>query len=125
MASKATYKIVQSKNTLLAALYQSKGIVSSACAAAGVSRQTYYDWLEKDPEFKKAVQDVQEFAIDFVESKLLDNIENGDNISTIFYLKCRGKSRGFVEKTEQDVTVKGNITVAYNLQPGNDPLPEQ
>lgn len=85
------------KQNLLAALRESRGIVSVACARAGVARRTFYNWLDTDKDFKLSVEDVNEEAVDFVEGKLLERIEAGAERSIIFYLKTRGKKRGFKE----------------------------
>jgi len=44
--------------------------------------------------------------MDFVESKLFSNINNGDVSSTIFYLKTKAKKRGYFEKQEIDQNLK-------------------
>ena len=74
--------------------------------AAGISRQTYYNWMRDDLEFKQSVEDVIEESIDFVESSLMERIKEGDTTATIFYLKTKGKSRGYVEKTQNETIVK-------------------
>lgn len=43
-------------------------------------------------------QDILDTALDFVEGKLLENIAEGDVTSIIFYLKPKGKHRGYTEK---------------------------
>jgi hypothetical protein len=90
------------KTKLLEALKQSLGIVTQACESVGIHRSTYYDWLEKDADFKKEVDAIQEIAIDFVEGKLFENIESNDVTSIIFYLKTKAKGRGYIEKQEID-----------------------
>lgn len=85
------------KQNLLAALRESRGIVSVACARAGVARRTFYNWLDTDKDFKTSVEDVNEEAVDFVEGKLLERIESGAERSIIFFLKTRGKKRGYKE----------------------------
>lgn len=92
---------------MLSALEKSLGVVTTAAKSAGIERQTHYKWLEKDPKYKKAVEELQEVAIDFAESKLFKAIENGAEASTIFYLKTKGKKRGYIEKQEFDHTTKG------------------
>ncbi len=88
------------KENMLKALEKSLGVVTTACKKANVGRRTFYDWLEKDPEFKKAVQEFQDVALDTVESKLYDLIKEGNVTATIFYLKTRGKKRGYIERQE-------------------------
>lgn len=92
------------KARLLEELKNTRGIVSLACERIGITRQTYHLWRKNDPEFKKASEEIVEYQIDFVESRLLDKIESGSDTAIIFYLKCKGKERGYVEKTELDIT---------------------
>ena len=93
-------RTVVGKKQMIEALEQSLGIVTSACRLTGISRSKYYCWLESDPEFKKAVEDVQEICLDFAESKLHDQISDGNVSATIFYLKTKGKKRGYIERQE-------------------------
>lgn len=88
------------KKLLLEALRASRGILSTAIASAGIARQTYYNWLEADPEFASQAGEILELQLDFVESNLLERIEAGDTTATIFYLKTKGRSRGYSERTE-------------------------
>ena len=53
-------------------------------------------------EFKVTVDDIVEGVIDHVESKLFENINKNDTTSIIFFLKTRGKKRGYVERQEID-----------------------
>lgn len=94
------------KKAMIAALTKSLGIVSAACQQVGVSRWTHYDWMQKDAKYKTEVENISENAVDFAEGKLLAKINSGDTIATIFYLKTKGKARGYVEKQEIDNNVK-------------------
>ena len=58
---------------------------------------------------KKEVDEIVDVALDFAESKLLQSINNGSDTATIFYLKTKGKKRGYVEKQEIDHTVSGEV----------------
>jgi len=114
------------KKDILVALEKYKGIVTNACGSIGLARSTYYKWLNDDADFKADVDEIQETAIDFVEGKLMEKI-NGVTTQTynskgepviyeqppsdtaiIFYLKTKGKKRGFVERSEFDHTTKGD-----------------
>lgn len=95
-----TNKIQQNKKALLEALEKSLGVVTSACKIVGVDRTTFYKYVNEDAEFKRAVDDVENIALDFAESQLHKQIQNGEVSSTIFFLKTKGKKRGYVEKQE-------------------------
>ena len=57
-------------------------------------------------EFDEACHECEEIAVDFVESKLYKLINDGAEASTIFYLKTKGRKRGYVEKQEMDMNAK-------------------
>ena len=97
-------KTVHHKKAIIEALEQSLGVVTTACKKVGVGRTTFYGWLDSDAEFKKAVEDIQNIALDFVESQLFKNIKEGKSAEMIFYLKTKGKNRGYVERIEQETT---------------------
>lgn len=92
-------KLDTQKKTALEALEKSLGVVTTACKSIGLARSTFYEWL-KDDSFKQAVNEIQEVAIDFAESQLHKQIADGNTSATIFYLKTKGKKRGFVERQE-------------------------
>jgi hypothetical protein len=89
------------KKKMLEALKKTLGVVTTACNKANICRQTHYDWLKEDPEYKKAVEDIGELAIDFVETKMFEAVNNGDTGLIKYYLSTKGKKRGYVERTEQ------------------------
>lgn len=95
------------KKAMLEALEKSLGIVTTACKHVGVSRRTYYNWLATDEVFKKAVNDIGDIALDFAESKLYELIKEANVAATLFYLKTKGKHRGYIER--QELAVDGNI----------------
>lgn len=93
------------RKIFLEVMHKKAGNVSEACAAVGIDRSTYYHWRKRYPEFQEAVEEVNEFLVDFTESKLFGKIQ-GDNLTAmIFFLKCKGKHRGWVEKSEQEHTL--------------------
>jgi len=94
------------KKLMLEALEKTLGIVTSACKKVGVSRSQFYTWCRDDDDFKKAVDNVEGMALDFAESKLMENIGSKKETSIIFYLKTKGKKRGYIEKQEVDYTSK-------------------
>lgn len=95
------------KQSFLEALKESEGVLQGACDAIGISRKTALRWRKADPDFNQDVVDImKDYQIDLVESKLMERIKAGDTTAIIFYLKTKGKNRGYSEKAVPDEPVK-------------------
>jgi len=92
------------KANFLKALEKSLGIISTAAKKSGIARSTVYEWIKDDAEFEEALKEVNEITLDFAESALHKQISKGVPTSTIFYLKTRGKKRGYFEYAEVQST---------------------
>lgn len=95
------------KRAMLVALKKSLGIVSTAAKISGVCRRNHYDWMASDPKYKKLVEEMNDIGLDFAESALFSQIKSGSTAATIFYLKCKGRARNYIEKENLDITSKG------------------
>ena len=107
------------KKAVLIALEKSFGVVTTACKNAQVGRTQFYQWLKDDAEFKKQVDDIQNIALDMAESQLHKQILEGSTSATIFYLKTKGKKRGYVERMEHtgfEGTKLFDIEIVKNVQ---------
>ena len=94
---KEQHRTTQAKKSFLKIFYEKFCNIYETCKAVNITRSTYYDWMEKDKVFKKAVIDNQEALIDFSESQLLSLIKSKNVTSVIFHLKTKGKKRGYIE----------------------------
>jgi hypothetical protein len=104
------------KKKMLEALEKSLGIVTTACKLVGIARETHYRWMREDAEYKEAADSISDVVLDFAESKLHGLIDSGDTAATIFYMKTKGKKRGYIER--QELTGPDNqpvITISANL----------
>ena len=90
----------QKQNEMVEAMIKYMGVVTTAARSIDIPRSTYYDWMETDPAFKQRILDLREIKKDFVESKLLKLVEDGDTAATIFSAKTLLKDRGYVERQE-------------------------
>lgn len=120
------------KKDFLKILEKCLGVVSNAADKFGMDRSVHYKWMKADKKYKQAVDDIEMKAVDFAESKLFELIggvetdvvnafvirdkdgnekvktvshrkkASPDVAATIFYLKTKGKSRGYIEKIEHD-----------------------
>ncbi len=93
-------KTEHKKKAMIDALHKSLGVVTTACKTADVGRTQYYEWLKSDKQFASDVKDIKDIALDFAESQLHKQIQDGNTTATIFYLKTQGKKRGYVERQE-------------------------
>lgn len=110
------------KKNFLEALEKSLGVITTACSMIGLHRSVFYQWMNDDPEFRAKVESIDEIALDYVESKLFNLIDGAETLqpvkgmgfvkvkdapnvtAVIFYLKTKGKNRGYSEKHILDVT---------------------
>ena len=92
------------KEKFLEILELNSGNVQESCKRANIGRRTYYSWKEVDQDFADACVDVKEGLLDFAESQLQGLIKANNVIATIFFLKCKGKSRGYTEKQEIELS---------------------
>lgn len=90
-------QIEQKKIEFLAALEGTLGVVSTACNQVQIPYSRYRKWIERDPAFKAAVAEVADITIDFVETQLFRQIQEGNAQATMFYLRTKAKQRGYVE----------------------------
>lgn len=93
-------KTEQHKKAIIEALEKSLGVVTTACKNVGIGRTTFYEWMKDDQEFEQEVNEIQNIALDFAESQLHKQIGDGSTAATIFYLKTKGKKRGYIERQE-------------------------
>jgi hypothetical protein len=75
-------------------LAENLGVVSKTLTKVKVTRADYNQWLN-NKEFKTRVDEVGELSVDYVENKLLTQIQKGDMNAIQFYLKTKGKKRGY------------------------------
>jgi hypothetical protein len=95
-------------------------IVSHAVKAAGICRNTFYEWKKADPDFKSKCEEIEDSVGDWVEEAIHAKMKvQKDTTMLIFYAKTKLKNRGYIERTEQ-VTFDGNVKVKV---PGEE-LPE-
>ena len=102
------------KKAIIEALEKSLGVVTTACKIVGVGRTTFYQWIKDDEDFARQVKDIENIALDFVESKLFENIRDGKTSETIFYLKTKGKNRGYVER--QEITGADGMPTKFEIE---------
>ena len=116
------------KRNFLKAFPRKNYHISRTCIDIGIRRQTYYDWMEADPDFKADIEALEEADIDDAEDSLrtlrkgipkrkADGTFDGwiskpDVTANIFYLKTKGRKRGYEETTK--VKLDGNLNTKFS-----------
>ena len=109
MKAKKLQKVTTGKKeNMIKALNNTFGNVSEAirqleAQGLSVSRQSHYRWLE-DEDYKIAIDNAADKTLDKVEKALQTQIEKGSVQATMFYLKTKGRNRGYNEKLDVDIT---------------------
>ena len=85
------------KMNMIGAMKSNLGIISPSCEVVGINRSTHYRWMKKDKEYRKSILEIIERALDFAEAALMKNIGELKEASIIFFLKTKGKSRGYAQ----------------------------
>lgn len=102
---RAHRKRKQTQEKILKALSLNLGVVSKACRSLGIYQDVFYYHYRSDPDFAKKADAIKEEVVDFAESALHKKIAEGDTKAIIFFLKCKGKDRGYVETVNQNISL--------------------
>lgn len=97
-------------------LLESFGNVSITCKKLGISQETFCQWAKNNDEILTAQYFASEAALDFVESKLMSQIAEGNATCIIFYLKTRGKRRGYTQELNLNVGSENPFGNSYTMQ---------
>jgi len=90
------------------------GLRSHAAQRLGCVPSTVTNYISRHDELKEIEAQCVEDQLDIAESRLFDHIESGNIPSLLFYLKCKGKARGYVEK-EQGISLDAFRRALENL----------
>ncbi|MCR5658952.1 MAG: hypothetical protein K6G25_06465 [Bacteroidales bacterium] len=108
------YKKIKNKEVIR--VYEAKGCnVSATCIALGIDRKTLFNWRNADEKLNEMMCEAEESLLDFSESKLMEQINDGNLTAIIFHLKTKGRGRGYVEQTDVNANVK-----TFDLRPLSD-----
>lgn len=100
--SQKTQKENKKKNQakFIAALIKSNGVVTVACKATNISRPSHYRWYKEDEDYREAVDEIDNLTAEYVEGQLMKLIRQLHPQSIMFYLKTKGKKRGWTGSIE-------------------------
>ena len=97
------------KEKFISAYKQTNGNITDSASIAGVSRRTYYEWLEKDEKFALNILDSEADLNDEIRQVLISKAADGDMTAVIFYLKNRHPDFKQQNNTNIQVNVLNNL----------------
>ena len=89
-----------SVDQVIEAVRHNRGILTLAARELGCTRQTIHNYANRYATIASEVTSQRESFLDLAETKLIEQVQNGNITAIIFTLKTIGKSRGYVERTE-------------------------
>lgn len=84
-----------------------RGNISLTCDAVGINRQTYYNWLEADENFRNAIYESKLRLCDDMEQVLISRAVDKDTTALIFWLKKNHDKYADTPLLMQQVNVGG------------------
>lgn len=109
-----------SNKKIIEVLEKTGGLLKPAATKLGITRQTIYEWIEREPELKEALATIRESMVDMSEGALYKQISEGNTAAILFHLKTQGKHRGYIERSESDIT-SGGKTIRITLPTPDEP----
>lgn len=102
------------------ALTATKGAAVLAARKLGVSHQSIYNWIAKSPTLKALKESFDEELLDIAELKVRERILDGDADLLKFYLRTKGKHRGYTERTEHTGADGGAVVIRIKRRSDDD-----
>ena len=96
------------KKKLLEGMDRHNCIIYRACQYAGCTRNHFIDLYRDDPEFKTAIDALTERKIDQMEESLETKVKV-DTVANIYWLKCKGRKRGWNERIGIDINPESTL----------------
>ena len=101
------------------AIHDTHGLPSLASRQLGIAVSTFYNYVNRYPTIKRALDDERNIWIDVAESELIKLIKKGNITAIMFFLKTVGKMRGYVERQEISGADNGPLVINVKLKDGS------
>ena len=97
-----------SEEKIAEALEASCGIQTTAAKMIGLTQSGVSRRISTSPYLQQVIHEIREEILDICETELFKKIRSGNLTALIYYTKCFGKQRGYLEKAELDVRPVGD-----------------
>jgi hypothetical protein len=86
------------------AIRKAGGFISHAAAMLGISHQSLSKRISRSDRLQQVRAETTDQHLDLAETKLIEAVKAGEAWAICFYLKCKGKHRGYVERGQVEVS---------------------
>lgn len=97
------------------------GNLSRVAQAIGCSRKAVSDIAQRNPEVKEVLEEARERVVDEVEDAFTKRAMAGDTTASIFFLKTRGRDRGYDQDYRVDMEAITRAAMSFALNKTRNP----
>lgn len=109
------------REKLKALLIKHNGNLTRTAMALGCARHSIKRIVATDPEVKEVLEDARERTVDQVEDAFTKRAIAGDTTASIFFLKTRGRDRGYDQDFRADLEAVTRAAMSFALNRSRNP----
>jgi len=98
------------------ALVNSGGFVSRAASMLNVTSSAISKRIISSEYLQQVRREAEDEYLDIAEINLIERIREKDLGAICFYLKCKGKHRGYIEKQQTELSGPNNSEVKFAIE---------
>lgn len=98
-----------------------RGNLTKVAQALGCARQSIARIARTDSTIKQLIEDTRESVIDEVEDSFTKRAIAGDTTASIFFLKTRGRERGYDQDFRADIEAVTRAALSYAINKSRNP----
>lgn len=121
VAEQAHSAIPLDREKLKFLLIKYKGNLTRVAIALGCARLSIQRIVRNEPEIKEILEDARERVIDDVEDAFTEKAIKGDTTAGIFFLKTRGRERGYDQDFRADIEAVTRAAMSFALNKSKNP----
>jgi len=101
------------------ALRGTGGFVTYAAKKLNCSHQNITKRIKGSPYLTDILNEIRESYLDLTEHSLIKKIQDEDLGAIIFFLKCQGKNRGYIERPPKEDSHEEKDQIVFNIDLGD------
>lgn len=110
------YKFDSNKKRAWLDAYGKTYNISASCQAVRISRQTFYEAIDKDPKFKERYKQAEEILVDAVESKLYSEAIHEGALGALIFILCNRRPERWRNVQKQPAPEGAGFTFTQIIQ---------